>query len=143
MSRPFSSYRDESPPAIIQPAATLFDWARDEAAAIAATRTRLEEKRADLATIEAVVEESGEYGDVEEAKDRLKKAKDAALDCDAVERASDLLAKARKALKRVAAVEKMKSIQADVKALKGVVEESKERLAIGLAAGRVPQLVAE
>ena len=99
-----------NPPAIIQPAATLWDWAKTEADAIEATRARLDEKRADLATITAVVEESIEYGELEEAKERLKAAKTAALDCDAVERASDLLAKARKALKAVASAGKAKAI---------------------------------
>ena len=67
-----------NPPAIIQPAATLFDWAKAEADAIEAMRTRLDEKRADLATVTAVVEESIEYGELEEARERLKAAKTAA-----------------------------------------------------------------
>lgn len=132
-----------TPPAIIQPAATLWDWAKAEADAIEAMRARLDEKRADLATVTAVVEESIEYGELEEARERLKAAKTAALDCDAVERASDLLKKARKALKAVASSSKAKAIAGEVKALKGVVEEGKSRLAHGLAVGRVPATVEE
>jgi hypothetical protein len=132
-----------TPPAIIQPAATLWDWAKAEADAIAAMLVRLNDKQVDLATITAVVEESIEYGELEEARERLKAAKTAALDCDAVERASGLLAKARKALKAVASSSKAKAIAGEVKALKGVVEEGKSRLAHGLAVGRVPTTVGE
>lgn len=140
MPRNFASFR-EDPPAIVQPARDLFSWAREQAEAIASTRARLDEKRADLATVEAIVEESGEFSDVEEAREAVKKAKADALDCDAVLRAKIALKKARKALKKVAAVGKMKAIQADVKALRGVVEEGKDRLATAIASGKVPSAV--
>lgn len=137
---PFGSFH-EDPPALIREHAPLFDWARSQAAAIAETREKLASKRCDLEEITTVVEQSGEFSEVEDAKERLKKAKDDALDCDAVLKAQKQLKAARSSLKKVAAVGKMKAIQADVKALRGVVEESKERLASGLAAGKVPSVV--
>lgn len=134
-----------NPPAIIQPARDLFSWAKEQADAIEATRARLEERRAELATVEAIVEESGEYADLEEAKEAVKKAQADALDCDAVLRAKKQLKKARAALKRVAAASKAKSLAGQVRALAAVVSESKDRLASGLAsglaAGKVPTVV--
>ena len=41
MPRNFASFR-EDPPAVVAPAYDLFSWAREQAAAIAETRERLE-----------------------------------------------------------------------------------------------------
>ena len=139
---PFGSFH-EDPPAEIREHAPLFDWARAQAAAIAETREKLVDKRLELETISLVVEESGEFGEVEEAKERLKKAKQDALDCSPVQTATEALRKARKALKKVAATKKLRTIKKEVDVLRIVIDETKDRLASGLAAGKVPQTVAD
>lgn len=140
MPRHFGTFR-EDPPAVVADARDLFSWAKEEADTIAATLVLLNDKKLKLATIEAVVEESGEFGEVEEAKERLAKAKAAALDCDEVLKVKKQLKLARAALKRVAAVGTMKSIAGEVKVLRAVFEEGKTRLATGLADGKAPQVV--
>lgn len=120
----------------------LWDWARDQAAAVANVRQRAAEERKRLDEVTAIVEESMEWKDAEECREALKDARKAAVERDDdVISATENLAAARKKLKKVAAVNKQRAIKASVKALETVGAETKDRLAEGLASGKIPSAI--
>ena len=141
MPHPFTAYRDENPAHVVE-AAPLFQWAREQADAVAATKAKIEAERARLATVLETVESSGEFGDLEEARERARKAKVAAYDADPayVKAALDVKA-ARAALKKVKAHAVAKDIKKGIKALVATVGETQDRLATALSDGKVPAVV--
>ena len=145
MTKLFSSLADkmaDTPPAHVAEYAPLFEWAKDQAAAVRVTKDRIAEKRNDLATVTETVEESMEFKDVEDCREALKKARDAAIERDAdVLSAKEALADARKELAKVASFKKQREIKGGIKALETVCDETKDRLAHGLATGKVPSAV--
>lgn len=142
MTRPFTAYRDE--PAMVAEAVPLFTWAREQADAVAATKERIVEERARLATVTETVEESEEWKVVDDLKEKLKEAKKAAVEHDSdVNDLAEQLADARKDLAKVSSFKKQREIKKGVTALETVCLETKDRLATGLAAGKVPTVVEE
>lgn len=142
MTRPFTAYRDDAPAAHVTEASPLFQWAREQAEEIAARAARIEAERDKLALVVSTVEESMEFGEVEEAREAVKSAKGAALDNDATYlKAQDALKKARKALRDVSAAKTAKAIKSTIRAMTTGVATAKDELTAALAAGRVPGVV--
>ena len=142
MTRPFTAYRDDAPAAHVTEASPLFQWAREQAEEIAAKAARIEAERARLAAVVATVEESMEFGAVEEAREAVKAAKGAALDTDSTYlKAQDSLKKARKALREVKAAKSAKAIKSTIRAMVVASVTAKDELTAALASGKVPSLV--
>lgn len=142
MNRPFTAFRDVPPVAHVAEVAPLFAWAREQAEEIAAKAARIEAEREKLARCVETVEESMEFGEVEEAREAVKAAKGAALDNDATYlKAQDALKKARKALRDVSAAKTAKAIKSTIGAMVTGIATAKDELTAALASGRVPGAV--
>lgn len=142
MTRPFTAYRDDAPAAHVTEASPLFQWAREQAEEIAARAARIEAERDKLAIVVATVEESMEFGEVEEAREAVKAAKGAALDNDATYlKAQDALKKARKALRDVSAAKTAKALKSTIRDMAQASATAKDELTAALASGRVPGAV--
>lgn len=142
VANPFTAYRDDVPAPLSAEAAPLFAWARERAEDIAKRAERIASERDRLALVTSTVEESMEFGAVEEAREAVKAAKDAALDNDATYvKAKDALSKARKALREVKAAKSAKALKSTIRAMTTGVATAKDELTAALAAGKVPGVV--
>lgn len=139
MARPFT-FADRDVPAEVREHMPLFDWVREQAAAAKELEARIDAARKKHDATLEVLTESIEYGEVEEAKDRVAAAKRAALDDPAVAKAKAALKAAKKALQRSAKalIAAEKKAKGDVKALVQVKDETERGIVGALKAGRVP-----
>lgn len=131
---------DSSPPAEVREHLPLLDWAVAQARAVAELDKKIEAARKRHDATAAVLAETVEVEDVEEAKDRLAAAKRAALDDPAVAKAKLELKAARKALKQTAAslIKAEKKARGDVAALVSVRSETERGIVGALKTGKVP-----
>lgn len=132
---------DREPTAEIREHAPLFDWAREQAAAAKELDAKIAAARKKHDATLAMLTESVEHGEVEEAKERLRDARKAALeDDDDVQRAKDAVKKARAAMRKTARdlIAAEKKAKGDVKALVAVKDETERGIVGALKAGRVP-----
>ena len=139
MSRPFT-LADRAPAAEIREHHPLFDWARAQAIAAKELDAKIDAARKKHDATLAVLHETIEYGEVEEAKEKVAEAKRAALDDPAVAKAKAALKAAKKALKKNARdlIASEKKAKSDVKALVQVKDETERGIVGALKAGRVP-----
>ncbi|MCC7138135.1 MAG: hypothetical protein IT460_06860 [Planctomycetes bacterium] len=108
-----------------------------------AQQRKLATRREDLARVVGLVLETDEHREVEEAKAKLKEAKDRALDCPDVAKAKAALDAAKKRLSTVAVHREAKAIAKDVKQIEQVNWELRRALVERLSGKRVQYVLPE
>ncbi len=130
-----------NPPAIVREVQhALGPWLAQQGAGLVALDAQIGVARDALECAERVLHESGEWRDLDAAKERLKDAKKAAVERDhEVSAEADNVKAARKALKSSASdvVTAHKRARANVKALVGARDDAAREIVKAVAAGKV------
>lgn len=131
----------DGPPALIAQDMSLFDFAIREAKAAAALAQRIADTEAERDEAQAVVEESGEFGAVEEAALAVKAIRDELMLDESALKAKAELKAARKALRAVKAHGVARALTKELKVLRATLDDAQHGVVAALATGRVPSKV--
>lgn len=122
------------------PTSDLFSWASETARAAAEAERRAEVAKEDHARVQAELETTGEWKDLEDAKAALKEEKDAALAAraDVIQAEKDRVKAARKALLKVASFKVARGLKKEAAALDERADVIRRGVTRALASGKTP-----